>query len=224
MSLQIYSYPSEVQGLIFDIDKTLYENDSYAAHQITILIERLAEERNQKVEITRQEIRQRHKQYEKTNNGAHQSLGNIFVTLGISIETSVRWREELIKPKDFLNSDQRLRQVISQLSKEYCVMAVTNNPVKVGKETLDALGILGSFKYVFGLDSLMKSKPDPAIFRHAAKTADCENGKMLSIGDRFDIDIAPALSVGMGGIHIESVSDVYTLPGIFADQSRSIYE
>ena len=34
-----------VCGIAFDIDKTLYDNDAYARHQIEILIERLAKER-----------------------------------------------------------------------------------------------------------------------------------------------------------------------------------
>lgn len=216
MSLQIYSYPSEVEGLIFDIDKTLYDNDIYAEYQINILIKRLSDERNQKVEITQKEISQRREQFQKENNGAHQSLGNIFLSMGIPIETSVCWREELIHPKEFLGSDKKLIKVLSQLSQDYCLNAVTNNPVKVGRLTIDALGGLKYFKNVFGLDTLMRSKPDPAIFRYASQMAGCEEKKMLSIGDRFDVDISPALSVGMGGILIETVKDIYTLPAILA--------
>jgi HAD superfamily hydrolase (TIGR01549 family) len=214
MSLQIYSLPSEIRGLVFDIDKTLYDNNSYVENQINVLIERLAKERNQDIEITRKQVRQQYELHAKENNGAQQSLGNIFLILGIPIETSVMWREELIKPGDFLCHDRKLEKVVSQLADRYRIIAVTNNPAKVGRDTLAVLGILSLFEQVIGLDTLMKSKPDPAIFNYAANIIKCDCTKMVSIGDRFDVDIMPALSAGMGGIHIESVKDVYSLPDI----------
>jgi phosphoglycolate phosphatase/putative hydrolase of the HAD superfamily len=34
----------------------------------------------------------------------------------------------------------------------------------------------------------------------------------LSVGDRYDIDIALPLELGMGGILVDGVEDVYRLP------------
>jgi phosphoglycolate phosphatase/putative hydrolase of the HAD superfamily len=33
------------------------------------------------------------------------------------------------------------------------------------------------------------------------------------VGDRYDVDIAPALELGMGGILVEGVEEVYSLKG-----------
>ena len=38
----------------------------------------------------------------------------------------------------------------------------------------------------------------------------------LSVGDRYDIDIALPLELGMGGILVDGVEDVYRLPEILA--------
>jgi phosphoglycolate phosphatase/putative hydrolase of the HAD superfamily len=39
----------------------------------------------------------------------------------------------------------------------------------------------------------------------------------ISIGDRYDIDLALPLKLGMGGILVDGVSDVYRLPAVFED-------
>lgn len=41
------------------------------------------------------------------------------------------------------------------------------------------------------------SKPDPAIFRHAAEKIGGDLGRMMMVGDSFDRDVRPAKSVGM---------------------------
>jgi phosphoglycolate phosphatase/putative hydrolase of the HAD superfamily len=38
----------------------------------------------------------------------------------------------------------------------------------------------------------------------------------VSVGDRYDIDIALPLELGMGGILVDGVEDVYTLPEVWS--------
>jgi phosphoglycolate phosphatase/putative hydrolase of the HAD superfamily len=39
----------------------------------------------------------------------------------------------------------------------------------------------------------------------------------VSVGDRYDIDLALPLELGMGGILVDGVSDVCRLPQVFED-------
>lgn len=73
-----------------------------------------------------------------------------------------------------------------------------------------------TFKAVVGLDSTLKSKPETEPFELALRLLDLRPEVCLSIGDRFDVDLAPALALGMGGILVTGVEDVYRLPEIFA--------
>ena len=219
--MQFYSLPSVIRGLVFDIDKTLYDNDYYAKHQIDLLIERLAEERSQTVAEASHAVLLWQQEFAAVNGGARQSLGNTFAALGIPMETSVAWREELIHPEHYLTSDEYLVRAIEELSHEYRIIAVTNNPVRVGRATLEVLGVSRFFPHVVGLDSTHCSKPDPAGFRHAAPVLECEPQTVVSVGDRYDVDIVPALSLGMGGVLVESVLDVYSLPRALAAQSEA---
>lgn len=217
--VRIYSLPCRIDGIIFDIDKTLYDNEIYAQHQIDILIERLARELSQPLAETQEQVRQCRNGDANKVNVSSQSLGNIFVSFGIPIETSVAWREELISPKCFLQKDEILMKTLSRLAERYKIMAVTNNPVRIGRETLATLGVEQLFQQVFGLDSTMTSKPNPDIFRVAVETLGCRPQGAVSVGDRYTVDIEPALSIGMGGILVDGVADVYTLPDILAHNS-----
>lgn len=218
--MQFYSLPLDIRGLAFDIDKTLYDNERYARDQIERLIERLAHERAESVAETRRAILRWQEEYAAANNGARQSLGNTFAALGIPIETSVAWREELIHPEHFLSVDEHLVMAISDLSASYRIVAVTNNPVRVGRATLDALGVSALFPHVVGLDSTLRSKPDPSAFRHAAEVLECDPAQVVAVGDRYEVDIVPALSLGMGGILVDGVRDVYSLPRALAEERR----
>lgn len=218
--MQFYSLPLDIQGIAFDIDKTLYDNDHYARTQIELLIERLAAERSEAVADTRRAILRWQEEYTADNDGARQSLGNTFAALGIPIETSVAWREQLIHPERFLDADEYLATALEELSGEYRIVAVTNNPVSVGRATLEALGVSRYFPHVVGLDSTLRSKPDPAGYREAAGRLGCEPAAVVSVGDRYEVDILPALSLGMGGVLVDGVTDVYHLPRALAEERR----
>lgn len=218
--MQFHSLPDEIRGIAFDIDKTLYDNDHYARHQIDLLIERLAQHRGESVAEARRAVLQWQERYAAEHDGARQSLGNTFAALGVPIETSVAWREELIHPEHYLHADEHLRTALEQLSAHVRLVAVTNNPVRVGRATLVALGVSSLFPHVVGLDSTHRSKPDPASFRRAAELLELEPRFVIAVGDRYEVDIEPALSLGMGGVLVDGVGDVYALPRALAAARR----
>lgn len=218
--MQFFSLPDEIRGVTFDIDKTLYDNDHYARHQIDLLIERLAQHRGEGVAETRRAVLHWQERYAAEHDGARQSLGNTFAALGVPIETSVAWREELIHPEHYLHADEYLQAALEQLAAHVRMIAVTNNPVRVGRSTLIALGVSSFFTHVVGLDSTLRSKPDPASFRRAAELLELEPRVLIAVGDRYEVDIEPALSIGMGGVLVEGVRDVYALPRALAAERR----
>jgi phosphoglycolate phosphatase/putative hydrolase of the HAD superfamily len=206
--VESYDIPDHVDVVCFDIDKTLYTDDSYADTQIRVLVERLAEhlhitvaEAEQHVEETRREIR---------THSHEASLGNVFVSLGISMEQSVAWRLELIRPGDYLQSDPDLRDALVGLSgRGFVLAALTNNPVGTGRATLKTLGVGDLFDVVGGLDSTLRSKPDRAPFRWMLDRLAVPAGRAVFVGDRYGVDIAPARELGAGGILVSGVEEVY---------------
>lgn len=213
-----YHIPPTIEALLFDIDGTLYSNAEYGQFQIDVLIDELARSRNQSREDTECRLAQAKAAWSVAHGGSSTSLGNAMAALGIDIETSVAWRERLIDPYRFLSADKRLRAALQSLSaprpgaRPAVLVAVTNNPRSVGAATLDALGVLDLFRRVVGLDDTMKSKPAPEPYLLAATAAGAQPAGCLSVGDRYDIDLAEPLRLGMGAILVNGVADVYALP------------
>ncbi len=213
--MRIVSLPREARGLVFDLDNTLYTHSPYAAFQESVLVERLAKELGEEVEATRTRIEGLRAERLAAGLGKT-SLGNLFASLGFDIETSVRWREEHIEPRDWLRPDPRLDEALAALATSYALALLTNNPRSVGEKSLEALGVGSRFGAVVGLDDTMISKPASEPFARAALALGIGPELCISIGDRYDVDIAPALELGMGGILVDGVEDVYALPRLLA--------
>ena len=212
--MKIYRLPEKLKTIIFDIDSTLYTKGTYVSHQSKVQIRRFAEVRGISEKEARTMFDDYRSEWSKTHGGEKISESTTFAALGIPIETSVAWRNELIEPADFLSRDEHLIEVLQLLKKSYALVCVTNNPVGVGHKTLGALGVEHCISFVIGLDTFGKSKPAREPFEKAAEETGAEIAECLSVGDRYDIDIALPFAMGMGGILVNGVSDVYKLPDV----------
>lgn len=210
--MKIYRLPRRAGALIFDMDATLYTNPAYAQLQIDLLIERLALVRRSPVEDMRKEMEDYRNGWAAAHGGRKISLGNAMTAFGISIAEGVRWREELIEPARYLREDPKLRKALSLLGASRVLAVLTNNPVLVARKTLAVLGVEDRFPVIIGLDTCGVSKPHKAPFLRAAELSGAAPEDCVSIGDRYDIDISLPLELGMGGILVDGVEDVYELP------------
>lgn len=211
-AMKIFAVPQTVRGIVFDIDNTLYTHDEYVRQQIDLLIRRLARERGEPYERTRRMVEEFRSETAAKNDGRKPSLGNSFLHFGVPIETSVRWREEELHPEDYLGPDAELAALLEKISVCFKLCCVTNNPRAVGRKTLRALAIESFFPVVIGLDDSLVSKPHEAPFLRAAKLLSLPPAEMVSIGDRFEVDLEPAMAVGMGAILVESRADLFSVP------------
>jgi len=212
--MKIFSLPPNgVQALLFDMDCTLYTHDEYAQSQIDLPIECLARLQGKTFEKMSEEIAVFRKNWADDHDGKKLSLGNTFTHFGVSIEENIRWREELCQPEKYLVRDDELRYALIKLARRFSLALVTNNPVSVAVRTLSVLGVHDILQKIVGLDTLYLSKPHEKIFKEAAKLCGAPLELCVSAGDRYDIDIALPLELGMGGILVDGVEDVYKLPG-----------
>lgn len=213
-----YALPPLVTGFIFDMDATLYTHHEYAELQNEVLVRRLADLRGKRCEEMRTEIEAYRSDWSAANGGRKLSLGNAMAAFGISIAEGIRWREELIRPEDFIRRDEKLRSSLRELAARAGLAVVTNNPVSVARRTLAVLGVEDLFDAQVGLDTFAVSKPHAPSFLKAAADLGSPPGECVAVGDRYDIDIALPLELGMGGILVSGAEDVYLLPEALADR------
>lgn len=209
--MKIHKIPQTIQTLIFDIDSTLYTNSAYAYEQVDCQVREFAKLKNMTSDEARKLVFNFRKNFAKENNGKKISLGNLLTNFGIPIEQSVQWRNDLMRPEDFLVRDEKLICELQILSKKYKLICVTNNPVKPARKTLEVIGISDFFEHIVGLDTCYKSKPAREPFEKALELTKTAAENAVAIGDRYDLDIELPLRMGMGGIEVSGVEDVYGL-------------
>lgn len=208
-----YSLPPRISALIFDMDGTLYTNPHYAQMQIDLCVEQFAKTRGKTFEAAQAEIAAYRAEYAKSHDGQKTSLANALLAFGVGIAESVRWREELYEPALHLTRDAKLLSALQHLqSAPFRLALVTNNPVLTAQKTVSVLGVTELFEALVGLDTCLISKPAEAPFLKAAELLGVTPGECVSIGDRFDVDIAVPLRLGMGGVLVQGVEDVYEIP------------
>jgi len=212
--MKIFRLPDQCAAILFDLDSTLYTNEEYARLQIDLPIERLAKLRGIALGEMHEEIDRFRENWAREHDGAQISLGNVLAAFGISIEETIKWREELDEPERYLAADEQLRRALEQLASRFALAVVTNSPVSIAAKTLTALGVENLFKVIIGLDTCHVSKPHEQPLLRAAALCGTTPESCVSVGDRYDIDIALPLKLGMGGILVDGVKDVYALPEV----------
>lgn len=207
--MNCYNLPDKISALIFDIDNTLYTNEEYAFEQVDVQVREFARLRGITTDEARHMVAEKRKEWADKHEGAQITLANIMLSFDIPVSQSIAWRSELIKPEVFLKPDARLIAVIQQFFQKYALIAVTNNPVKTGRRNLQALGIEQFFKGVVGLDTCGVSKPAREPFLKAVEQLGVPAGECISIGDRYAVDIATPLDLGMGAILVTGPEELY---------------
>ena len=217
MGIKVYRLPETIRALAFDMDLTLYSSPEYGQFQVDVLIERLGNLRGLGFDEMKRDVEEKRKNWPSSHGGAKPCLSQIFCDYGISMEENVVWRNELFEPEKYLCRDGKLVETLSRLSSIFQLGVITNNPVLVARKTLAVLGVEEYFSVLVGLDTCLKSKPDKEPFLKFSSLANQPAETCVSIGDRYDIDIRVPLEIGMGGILVDGVEDVYQLPDLFRD-------
>jgi FMN phosphatase YigB (HAD superfamily) len=211
--VKIFLIPERTKVLVFDIDNTLYSNSAYAAFQESSQVAKLAEHLGISLQDATNQLEKARKA-RKEKGLPRTSMGGHFLEFGIDMATIIRWREDAIHPAEWLKPNALLDSALGSLRLKFKLAALTNNPKSIGLGNLEALGIDKHFETVVGLDDTYRSKPEREPFLAVCAALSVRPTEAVSIGDRYDIDIEPALSVGMGGILVNGVLDVLSLPAV----------
>ncbi len=212
--MKIYRIPERTRTIIFDIDSTLYTDSVYAFEQVDCQVRYFADLRGIPAEEARKMVAAYRKKWAELHGGQKISLGNTLAAFGIPIETSVEWRKKLLEPKNFLSYNGKLVSALQALAGRFRLICVTNNPVLPARKTLDVIGVSALIPDIIGLDTCFKSKPAAEPFLLAAEKTSARPDECLAVGDRYDLDVALPLELGMGGILVSGVEDVYTLNSV----------
>lgn len=203
------NWPLYADALVFDIDKTLYDNSEYHAAGTRGEVSAIADIFGRSYEDTAQAIAVQ-RSILSLEWGRPATMTETVLSLRI---TRTQWNQlrcRAWQPEDWLKDDPELCISLMCLQERYKIAFGTNSPREVGMRVLKTLGIsiMMPDAPVFGPESFSVSKPDPAFFMKIVDQLGFVPSQCLSIGDREESDGTPAIGAGYAGALIVHGRDI----------------
>ena len=186
----------KIKAIGFDVDGTLYHTpDSMSVAVGKILIEKVAEGLSRNPDDIAEEYLQKRDVF-RSNTLTINSFGldgqKIFQDVwdGIAIEK-------------YVVKDTKLVSIIADLQKKYRLFIISNGTGRQVERKLKYLGLnYRDFDpRVYCYDHHW-AKPDPAPFLYAIQSLKLSPDEIVYVGDREDVDIEGAQSVGMQAVFV----------------------
>lgn len=187
---------SDATAYIFDLDGTLYSTlgmDNANHKAITQAVEKhfavTADEAKRKIETALGT-------YSKAEG--RPSLYGAALSLGVPDQIIERLQRRYVNPKKLLKTDIELADLLSRLASRSKLALLTNTRTSIAMQALEALGIKKDvFIEVWGGDILCSPKPNADEIIRLCAELDVLPSNVVSVGDRWEVDLAPAIKAGL---------------------------
>jgi putative hydrolase of the HAD superfamily len=83
------------------------------------------------------------------------------------------------------------------------VAVLTNGAEYQQLQKLEAIGLADQVGPVFCSDTVGYAKPDPRAFLHVCNAIGRNPGSVVSVGDRYDLDVLAARAAGLAAVHLD---------------------
>ena len=190
-------FDSPVFWVFFDIGSTLVDEEAAYAHRIRDMIRGTA--------VTFEQFAEKRMEFAKAGYDGDRKAIEYFGLI------KTPWHSEDEVPFEDCGP------TLSALERRGYRLGVIANQVPGTKARLDAWGIGKHFEVIAASAEAGIAKPDPGIFLHALKLADCRPENAVMVGDRLDNDIRPAKRLGMRTIRIRKGIAAFQAPSCEAE-------
>lgn len=202
---------TKVRAIGFDVDGTLYHTpDAMSVEVGKILIRRAAEELSKDPDELAEEYLKRRDEL-RSNTKTLNSFGldgeKIFQEVWDGIEV-----------ERYIVRDERLVRLVADLKKKYQLFIVTNGTGRQVERKLTRIGLdYHDFEPRIYCYDQGWVKPEPAPFLAAMESLNCQPEEIVYVGDRVDVDIEGARTVGMKTILIRGENEIadYSCPTVY---------
>lgn len=201
---------TKISAILFDMDGTLYDCPELLEKQRDVAVAVLRDF-FQWEEIQTQDV------YHKTEMRLQGELGCKPTTSGVVVEAGVplmTYIYECGRRYDgsvFVKRDQTLVRLLKQLRKQVQLLVVTNNNRTQTDLILHKLGVYDLFHHIYSLYETRIIKPDVKLYQEIINECGLAADECLVVGDRYEIDLAPAKQLGMHTRLVKNMQDVYDI-------------
>lgn len=215
----------DIKVLVLDLDDTLYTNELFQQailqkwHDFMIFkIQKKLEISQDQASALLEKEKQKIAAEFKNTHLRIPTFTEIAERIGFDHEFNVkdweRFKNKHIDPQEYLSEDPILINALKQLARRYTVVLLTNNTRQQTIRILYALGVR-DYRTYFKFLKTNARKPSPYIFQYVARKFSVKPQQCVSIGDSYEKDIKPALSMGMQSIHVSSHKDFIEIAAAF---------
>jgi HAD superfamily hydrolase (TIGR01549 family) len=125
------------------------------------------------------------------------TLVETFSSLGIENERFFGLIDS-VNPRRYLRPNKRLAELLFKLKDRYMLAIVTDTSRKTTERAVKAYGAKPQwFHTIICGDDVVETKPSQEAFQFLLKEVNCEAQHVIFIGDREQVDLAPAKKLGM---------------------------
>ena len=185
MSLLTYS---EIRGIVFDLDGTLYVCDRFAAaiqDAAAVYIAGLNGISHAEAGLLMAATRSRLTE----ENGTVQTLSAVCTELGGSVQELHRFFESTLRPEAYLVRDERVIRLLERLAERFSLYIYTNNNRVLTTRITNYLGLEGIVSGIFTIDDTWCGKPDEGMVIRLLEKIRLAPNEVLFVGDRYDVDL-----------------------------------
>lgn len=179
---------TEVRGIVFDLDGTLYVCDRFAAEiqgaaaaYIAGLKQISQPEAEKLMAATRQRL--------TAESGTVQTLSAVCRELGGSVQELHRFFERTLRPEAYLVRDERVIGLLERLAEQFSLYIYTNNNRVLTTRIMNYLGLDGAVHGIYTIDDTWRGKPDEGIVSRILEEIGLSPNEALFVGDRYDVDL-----------------------------------
>ncbi len=206
---------SDIRGIVFDLDGTLYVSQGFAATiqdaaatYMAGIIGTSREEAQELIEATRTRLTE--------ESGTVQTLSAVCTELGGTIHDLHAFFEEQLHPEAYLARDERVITLLARLRERYSLNIYTNNNRTLTTRILGYLGLDGLFDRIFAIDDAWIAKPDEGMLERILGTIGLEPVQTLFVGDRYDVDLRLPEQKGCPVYLSQNVDQLLRLEGLLS--------
>lgn len=206
---------SDIRGIVFDLDGTLYVSQGFAATIQDAASAYMAgikgiskEEAQELIAATRARLSE--------ESGTVQTLSAVCTELGGSIHDLHAFFEERLHPESYLVRDERVIALLARLRERFSLNVYTNNNRALTTRILGYLGLDGLFDRIFAIDDAWRAKPDEVMLEQVLSATGLAPAQLLFVGDRYDVDLRLPEQKGCPVFLSQNLDQLMRLEGLLA--------
>jgi len=179
---------SDIRGIIFDLDGTLYVSPPYAATIQEAAVGYICgikkidyDDARQLLAATRRAI--------IAERDEIPTLSAVCRELGGDLRDLHSHFEACLRPEQYLAEDPRVVAMLEKLANSRQLYLFTNNSRALTTRIIDILGIGTLFGRIFTINETWKGKPDDSLLDRVLTETGLLPFQALFVGDRYDVDL-----------------------------------